>query len=240
MAWRPGRDGRHDAAGRRDRLLHVFVGDRHRRVAGERRPPGDHLVEHDPERVEVGAGIDVLALRLLGREVGGGPHDRAGLGEVAGPAGHGPGDTEVGHLHLAGVVDDDVGRLDVAMHHPVAVSEAERRGDPGRQIGGPVGVDRGGLADDLGQGPARHVLHHHEVRGVDGAPVVDGDDVGVGQVGGGLRLAAEPLDEGGVGRELGEHDLDGHGPIERACPVRRRPRPSRLGPACAAPRSARR
>ena len=48
-----------------------------------------------------------------------------------------------------------------------------------------------------------------------GAPVVDGDDVGVGQVGGRLGLAPEPLDERGVGRELGEHDLDGHRSIER-------------------------
>ena len=83
------------------RVVHVLVGDGHRVVAGEGRPAADHLVEHDAERVEVAAGIDGEALRLLGREVGGGAHDRAGLGQVCSVArAHGPGDAEVGDLHL--------------------------------------------------------------------------------------------------------------------------------------------
>ena len=51
-------------------------------VGGERRDAGDHLVEHDAERVHVAAAVDREALRLLGREVGGGAHHRAGLGEA--------------------------------------------------------------------------------------------------------------------------------------------------------------
>ena len=69
----------------------------------ERRAAGEHLVEHDAEGVEVAAGVDRQALGLLGREVGGRAHDRAGLGEVLLGAGvDGPGDAEVGDLHLAG------------------------------------------------------------------------------------------------------------------------------------------
>ena len=58
---------------RRHRFLaHVLVRDRHRAVGGERRDAGEHLVEHDAERVHVGAAVEREALRLLGREVGGG------------------------------------------------------------------------------------------------------------------------------------------------------------------------
>jgi porphobilinogen synthase len=77
-------------------------------------------------------GLDLAegaALGLLGREVGGRAHHRAGLGEaLLGARAHGPGDAEVGHLHLAGRRDEDVGRLDVAVDHAVAVGEAERGG----------------------------------------------------------------------------------------------------------------
>ncbi len=48
--------GRDLGVGRRRRrrcCVHLLVRDRHRRVAGERRPPGQHLVEDDAERVDV-------------------------------------------------------------------------------------------------------------------------------------------------------------------------------------------
>ena len=46
-------------------------------------------------------------------------------------------------------------------------------------------------------------------------PVVDADDVGVVEVGRGLRLAAEPLDEAGVSGVLGEQHLHRDRPIEQ-------------------------
>ena len=66
------------------------------------------------------------------------------------------------------------------------------------------------------EGPAVDVLHDDEVGAVVLAPVEHGDDVGVGQVGGGLGLPAEPLDEGLVDGELGEEHLEGDRPIELA------------------------
>ena len=58
-------------------------------------------------------------------------------------------------------------------------------------------------------------FHDDEV-GVAGlAPVVDPDDVGVGEVGGGLGLSPEPLDEGFVVGELGVEDLDRHLPTKQ-------------------------
>src|SRR5918995_1655576 len=72
---------------------------RRRRVGLERHPATQHLVEHDPEAVEVGAPVDRLALDLLGGQVLGGAEERALLGQV-GRLG-GLGDAEVAHLHPA-------------------------------------------------------------------------------------------------------------------------------------------
>ena len=89
-----------------------------------------------------------------------------------------------------------------------------------------VAIWRGGMrlgvAQDGGEGPALDVLHDDEVRPVVLAPVEDRDDVGVGEVGGGLGLAAETLDEGAVDGELGEEHLERdrslelavHGPVD--------------------------
>ena len=153
---------------------------------------------------------------LLGREVRGGTHDGADLGEVvlAGRV-HRPGDAEVGDLHLAVGPDQDVGRLDVAVHHTTGVRVAERGGDLVGDLGGLHAVDVAVGAQDVGKRAALHVLHGHEVGVGVLAPVVHGDDVGVGEVRSGLSLAAEALDEVRVGGELGEQHLDGHQAIEQ-------------------------
>jgi hypothetical protein len=49
--------------------VQVLHRDLERRLARERHLPRQHLVEHDPDGVEVGGGVHRLALRLLGREV---------------------------------------------------------------------------------------------------------------------------------------------------------------------------
>ena len=135
---RPGHVG-DELVERLRRVVHLLVGDGHRVVAAERRPAGDHLVQHDAERVEVAARIGLRALGLLGREVGGRAHHRADLGEVLlGGRVHRPGDAEVGDLHLPAGADEDVGRLDVAVHDAVAVGEAERGGDVAGDLGRPA------------------------------------------------------------------------------------------------------
>ena len=63
----------------------------------------------------------LLALRLLRGEVLGGPHHRAGRGDVRALA---AGDPEVGDPGAALVVDQHVLRLQVAVDDPLAVGEA--------------------------------------------------------------------------------------------------------------------
>ena len=112
--------------------------------------------------------------------------------------------------------DEDVARLDVAVDHAVAVGEGERGGHAGADGGDLARRQRLGVAQDGGEGPAVDELHHDEVGAVVLAPVEDGDDVGMRQVGGGLGLAPEALDEGAVDRQLGEEHLERDGPIELA------------------------
>ena len=111
--------------------------------------------------------------------------------------------------------DEHVAGLHVAVHDAVAVGEPERGGDVGADVGGPVGVQRALGAEDLRQAAPVDVLHDDEVGAVRLAPVVDADDVGVVEVGGGRGLPAEALDEGRVRGELGEQHLDGDGPVEQ-------------------------
>ena len=123
-------------------------------------------------------------------------HHRTGLGQVRlGGRVHGPGDAEVGDLHLAVRSDQDVGRLDVAVGEPGLVGEAERSGDLARDLGSLLGGELLVRLEDLGEGAALHVLHGDEVGAFVAAPVVDVDDVGMAEVGGRLGFAAEPFDE---------------------------------------------
>ena len=152
----------------------VLERDRHRAVAVERHAAGEQLVEDDADRVEVGALADRVALRLLGREVLRGAHDRPGLRHVRRA---GAGDAEVGDLRAALVVDDDVVRLEVAVDDPALVREAGGAQDLHvRSIArsGSSGASR--WTTSLSEPPSQ-VLHRDVVGAVPLAAVVDRDDV---------------------------------------------------------------
>jgi hypothetical protein len=102
--------------------------DRARRL--EREPPGKHPVENHPERVDVARRRGGLSRRLLRRHVRGRPDQRAGLGERV-HAGHSR-DPEVRDLGSAFLVEEDVGRLEVAMDQAAVVRVRETGGDLAR------------------------------------------------------------------------------------------------------------
>ena len=110
-------------------------------VGVERDPAGERLVEHHADRVEVGGRGRLEALRLLGREVLGGPQHRAGLRDLRGA---GAGDAEVGDPGAALAVDEHVLRLEVAVDDPALVGEA--------RAGEDLADDLDRLADRSGRG----------------------------------------------------------------------------------------
>jgi hypothetical protein len=103
-------------------------------------------------------------------------------------------DPEVGEHRAAGVVDHDVGRLDVAVHDPAGVGMPQ---GTGRFPQNPLRVLHRHLPrlEDLVQRPPRDVLHHEEVQIADALDGVDGNDVGMVELGGGACLVLEALHE---------------------------------------------
>ena len=174
-----------------DLLAHVAHGDGDGSVAGEGHLSGDHLVEDDAERIQVGLAGNGLAERLLGGDVVGRPEDASGSGEAF--LGERAGDAEVGDLGASFGADENVLRLYVAVDDEVLVGGAERAGDldgVGDGLGDlqpalaadavleRLAVDE--LEDDVGGGGGVGGVAGVLVRSGLLAGVDDGDDVGVG------------------------------------------------------------
>ncbi len=112
------------------RLGEPLDDDRLRGGAGERRLPGQHLVQHATEGVDVAPAIQLLvAGGLLRTHVRRRADRGARLSQVLPLARtHRLGDPEIGHHGLA-LVEHHVLGLDVAVDHALRVGIAERGGD---------------------------------------------------------------------------------------------------------------
>jgi hypothetical protein len=176
------------------------------RVASEGLLVGEQLVTDDADGEDVGAGVDGMAQQLFRRHVPRRADDRRHAGRQTVDD---LGDAEIEDLEPPRAVDQQIARLDVAMDHVHLV----RRGSPGAHLLEPADLlgdgHRSPALDDFGQRVALEVLHDDVRLGGDLAEVVDRDDVGVVEGGGGTRFAREALR--GIGDvEVAEEDLDGH------------------------------
>ena len=115
--------GRQVGRQRRGCLFDVFHGDREGAVTGERPFARKCFVANDSQGIDIARRDGILAERLLGGDVLGGTHHHPGLGHRGGV--DGLGDAEVGQFHLAGRCDEDVARLDVAVHQTGGVRDLE-------------------------------------------------------------------------------------------------------------------
>ena len=191
------------------------------------------IEQHEPRREDVGAEIDHLAARLLGRHEAGVALDHADLGAAHAPLGLG--DAEVGELHLAAVGDQHVARRDVAMDDVLGravlgalrVREGQRVEDLVHDVEGRGDVEgtadlRDVLLDDLAQIPPVDVLEREVVLLAGLAEVEHGHDVRVHQA----RLQAGFIDELVHGlaaaREVRMHALEDEVPDEVLGAVGRR------------------
>ena len=98
--------------------------------------------------------------------------------------------------------------LEVAVDDPSRVRVLERRQRLIEHRGRLRRRERAARVEDLAHGASVHVLHHHVVHAVDRAPVEDRHDVRVVERRGRASLAAEPVDEPGIGGEGSVQDLD--------------------------------
>lgn len=84
----------------------------------ERSLTAQELIEDNPGGEEVRAVIRRRSLALLGRHIAGRPQHCAGEGQGGGVD---PGDPEIGHLDVPLLAIEDVSRLDIPMHHVLAM-----------------------------------------------------------------------------------------------------------------------
>jgi hypothetical protein len=185
-------------------LVQVREHDRQLALAVEGALPRETLEENAAERVDVGAPVDRAALDLLGRHV----VDRADETALAGQAAHRrdvPREAEVadvGTLALVGLRDEDVARLDVAVHEPCRVRRVERARDLLDQMEYAVGLEPSFTPQQLPQVGTVDVVHREVERAVLLARSVCPDDVGVVQARRQLGLAQEPPPEALIARQL--------------------------------------
>ena len=188
-------------AGLRHIVIQPLVGDGQRRVAGERRAPGQQLVGEDAGGVDVAAGTGVAVTDLLGGEVGRGSQNDAGGGDSGG--GDGANQPEIGDLDVALVGDQDVLGLDVAVHQarPMRGGQPAQHRAQHRHHG--VRRHRAPFGQQLAQRAALDELHDQKrVPGVQ-TLVVDRDQPGVLQPGDGAGLELEAGQELARRRRIG-------------------------------------
>ena len=103
------------------------------RVALERLATGQELIEHDAQAEDVRTAVDPVPLApgLLGAHVGRGADELALLAAIVVPQRQ----PEVSHPRLALEIDEDVGRLDVAVDQAPGVGMVQCLGDHRDQLG---------------------------------------------------------------------------------------------------------
>ena len=162
-----------------------------RAVGLERQLAREQAVEHDADRVEIGAAVDLAAQHLLGRHVGRRAHHEPVVGQVLG-ARHAR-DAEVHHLDRPDSVIIRLAGLRSRWTTPArarapSASSTCMHSCAARSTGsGPSRCDR--LVERL----AAHELHHHQQLAVVLGELVDRRDAGVIQPRERDRLGAEAL-----------------------------------------------
>ena len=177
-----------------------------RRLGFERATSGQRLEGNAAKRVPVAGWRRWLAASLLGRHVARAAQDGAGGRQriVRG----GSRDAEVGDVHLAVVVEQEVAGLHVSMDDAGGVRGVQSAGglvEPGdRRV-----VRHSSFAKPIRQRAAAEVLHDDERRPVGLADIEDRHHIGMGKRGGGQGFAREARAEVVVRRvAVGQH-LDG-------------------------------
>ncbi len=210
-----------DRPNRRRRSVHPRHQGGHRRGRGALPAAEQQVVQHQPERINVRARVDRLALGLLGRHVldrsdDGAPdgHRRAGLGRAR--------DAEVHDERFVVTAHHDVGRLQIAVHDAGLVRGRQSRTHLLHDRERPIDRQPAVAPHDRRQVRSLHERHRDVFDAVELAEIVNPNDVLVRDTAGEEQLALEAfLDElrlQGVHRSERPNHFHGHGDFERLVP----------------------
>jgi hypothetical protein len=186
-------------------------GGAHVRRPGEGPAPAGQLVEHDPQREQVGPCVDRVATDLLGGHVGHRPHDLPGRRERCGHGrrlrGAQPGlgplelrEAEIQHLHPALSRHHHVRRLQVTVHHAALVCRRQRLRERDPQVQHARDRQPAG-AHQLGEALALDQLHRQEANAVVLLHRVEHHDARMIEARDRPRLALEAGEAIGIARE---------------------------------------
>ena len=200
---------------RRGRLVEVLHGDGQRRVAGERRLAGQHVIGRDAERVDVAAGVELAAFDLFGAHVERRAHRDADLREVRAAVALHAGEAEVGDFHFAAAGEHDVFGLDVAVDDAFAGRFGERGGDLPQDIERELRRERAAAANDFAQIAAGDVFLRDVMDAVFLADFVNLHDAAVHERGGRPRFVMESANVVRIAGQLGVEHLECDLPAER-------------------------
>src|SRR5437773_2656522 len=152
--------------------------------------------------------VEEFSARLLGRHVVRSSHDISASGHAA--AEMPGGNSEISDECVLVFIEENVVRLDVAVHQSASVGVIESRRDLGRDAGGSFRRKRAMPANAITQRAARQVWHHQENVVLNHSEIDDLADVRVHQLRRGFRFPLEPLPHLVLAREVRMKNLDYH------------------------------
>ena len=183
--------------------------------------PGQALVEHTAEGVEIGATIDGLTRHLLGGGV------RDGAGEVrpvippvlVGSAG----EAEVGEVAMLAVPfpgDQNIPGLHVAVHEAPHMARIERGSDLGDEPDCPRCIQRGFSLEQRSEVGSFHEAHGDVQASVRLSCRIDRDHIRVVETGGELGFPQEAVPEARVAASFGVSSFSATGRLSRRSSAR--------------------
>jgi len=175
--------------------------------AGEGELTGEHFIEDDADGIDVGPAIAALAFDLLGRDVIGGADGGGEVGVSEAAGGCVAGYAEVDELDVVVVVDHDVFRLEVAVNDAIGMDVLERIENADGDVDGALLRDAA-FSEDVAEEAAGDPLHDHVHAGAF-LSAEDAHDLGVVKFFADAAFALEPVEEDGIGFEIGVGDFEG-------------------------------
>ncbi len=192
----------------------------------------DHLVGKACQRPFVAALVQLLLLHLFGRHIADGTALRSAVAGFAGQARQ----AEIGHLHVAFLVDEHVVGLDVQVKHVMRMRCLQSAGHRFEHRADNIDIHVVGVfGEQLPQRYAIDVFHDEVRHAVLHLEVVHLHDGGIGELrrgsrlfeprhGRGIHLVAQKdtaaFGEQGSGRFIQRHAFDGNAPFDARVPRR--------------------
>ena len=190
-----------------DALLGTLDQAGQRAVGAEGRLPRQELIKNEAQRKDVGALVQVLRQRLLGRHIFHGADHGAGLGHAF--AFQRLGQAKIHNQDAARLFAHDVLRLQITVDDAHIVCGGQRPAHLLDDNDCFMGRKLGSLVEDVGEILAIDILHGDELYAFCFAQVIDTNDVAVGDLGGEDELLLESVKNRAIASQVRAYHFEG-------------------------------